>query len=585
MNFLKQLLATFISTFFCLIVIPIIALIVFVGILVILVGGSQDEQTTNNKIVYYNLSTPVLEAPQSEDGTFQFFFNKMPSLTSSFSTLDICVAIEDVAIDEDCKVLFIHGKLSPEITITQVEEIRKSIFETSQNKHTIVYLENPTQLEYYLASAAKTIVLNPASDFTFKGMSATPMFLGDAFKKYGINAQVIKSGKHKNFANIFTENKLDETDKRHLLELIDNIWQSVVKNIATTRKLDIKKLKKITEESPLMSAQQALKNGFVDKLMYADEMLERLAAYSGMDVEKFNKTKKTDISFFRPKWFGKDNLALIYMTGDIVEVGEADTISANTYVPLLRNIREDDSIQAVVLRLDTGGGSAYASELIRREVELLAKKKPVIVSMGATCASGGYWISTAATKTFADSTTITGSIGVVSVIFSAEKLANDFGVTFDNVKTSPFADIFNSTRKTSPEALDKIKPLLDNTYDKFVNLVATSRKMKKQDAFAIADGRVYTGAQAKEINLCDELGTLDEALDLAIKLADIGMISIKQYPEIDIFDEIFGYVEDSGIFAKNEATKTIKDAKKLIKAFDSSNKIQAKLPFELNVKY
>ncbi len=586
MNFIKQLLSTFVSIFICIVILPIVALITLLVFAISHVGTQHENLgNINNDIVYYDLSTPIFETPQTEGGTIKFFVDKMPSLSPAMSTYDICQAITNIGENPLHKVLFIHGKLPPEITLAQVEEIRNSILKLSKTKQVIAYLENPTQLEYFLTSASSAIVLNPVSDFTLKGMSSSPMFLGDAFKKYGIQAQVIKSGKHKNFANIFTENKLDETDKQHLFELIDNIWQNVLSSISASRKIQLDKLKDIATKKPIMTAQEALSYGFVNKLAYADEMIETLSKICGQDSKTFNKREKLNITTLKPYPTRKENLALVYMTGDIVEMGERDTISADKYVPLLREIRENDEIKAVVVRIDSGGGSAYASEQIRRELSLLSKRKPVVVSMGSMCASGGFWIATAASKTFADETTITGSIGVVSVIFSAEKLANDFGVTFDNVKTSPFADIFNSTRETSPEAIAKIKPLLDDTFNKFVKLVSSSRKMSEQDALSLADGRVYTGVQANKLNLCDEIGNLENAIAVAKKMANLDEISIKQFPETDIIEDFFAKFENIGIFSKNGNTKIIKDAKKLIKTFDSKNTLQAKVPFVLNLKY
>ncbi len=586
MNFIKQLFSTFISIFICIVILPIATLISLLIFVISQVGVHHENlENINNDIVYYDLSTPIFETPQTEGGTIKFFIDKMPTLSPAMSTYDICQAIKNVGENQLHKVLFIHGKLPPEITIAQVEEIRSSILKLSKTKQVIAYLENPTQLEYFLASAASSIVLNPASDFTFKGMSANPMFLGDAFKKYGIQAQVIKSGKHKNFANIFTENKLDETDKQHLRELIDSIWGNVLSSISASRKIPLATLKSITVKNPIMTAQEALSYGFVNKLSYADEMIETLSKICRQDSKTFNEREKLDITTLKPFSMTNENLALVYMTGDIVEMGERDTISADKYVPLLQEIRENDEFKAVVVRIDSGGGSAYASEQIRRELSLLSKTKPVVVSMGSTCASGGFWIATAATKTFADETTITGSIGVVSVIFSAEKLANDFGITFDNVKTSPFADIFNSSRETSPEAIAKIKPLLDDTYNRFVKLLSSSRKMREQDALALADGRVYTGAQAKKLNLCDEIGNLENAIVVAKNMANLDKISIKQFPETDVIDDFFAKFENVGIFSKSKNAKIIRDAKKLIKNFDSKNTLQAKVPFVLSLEY
>ncbi len=583
MNFIKQFFSIFVSIFICIVILPI-ALIIS-----LLIFASNDEnfknQTATNNIsspiLDYNLSIPIYENPQTENATLKFFFNKMPTIVPSLSTFDICEAIKSASFDDSKKNLFIYGKLPPEISLAQVEEIRHAISKFSKTKHTIAYLENPTQLEYYLASAAKSLVLNPSSDFSFKGLSANPIFFGKAFKKYGIKAQVVKSGKYKNFANIFTENKLNPEDKQHLSELIGNIWENILHTISAERKISIDALKNISAQKPIMTAQEALQLGFVNQLLYADEMITTISKIAGKKDSKFERDSIENYVYTSS---AKEKLALVYMSGDITETYADGVISADRFVPLLRKIRKDKSTKAVVIRIDSGGGSAYASELIRREVELLAKTKPVVISMGATCASGGYWIATAASKILADSTTITGSIGVVSVIFSAEKLANDFGITFDCVKTSPFADIFNASHETSQEGLDKIKPLLESTYEKFVRLVADSRKMKFEQAQNLADGRVYTGLQAKALKLCDEIGTLENAIVVAKNLSKNNNLCIEQFPKTNVLDELLGTVEEVGIFSKNTHLKILQKSKKLAESFDSKKGIQAKAPIQIQLR-
>ncbi|MBE6414045.1 MAG: signal peptide peptidase SppA [Verrucomicrobiaceae bacterium] len=579
MKFIKQILASFIGTFLslfaCLIVLPIVLLI---ALLTFLISNGekieeQIEPPANSYACVFNLATQIKEFPSYQT----INFSKNTFLDNTYSTYKICSAID--ASLENSKLLFVHGKLNPNTTLAQVEEIRKALALHAKNKKVIIYLENPTQIEYYLATSANEIILNPASDFTLKGIASVPTFFGDTLKKYGVQAQVVKSGAYKNLGNMFTENKLSSTDKQHLQQLLDNLWQNLLVSISKSRNIPIENLKNIASISPIITAKQAKDLRLVDKLCYSDEVVTMLQNLCGKNKDSFNSYPLENYSIVEN--ITQPNVAVVYMSGDIVDEGNYHTISAKYYVPILRKLRFNKNISGVVLRIDSGGGSAYASELIRREVELLAKEKPVVVSAGSMCASGAYWISTSAHKIYADNTSIVGSIGVISLMFSIKELANDFGITFDTVKTEPYADIFSSAKKASPQELEKIQTLVDNTYERFVQLVAKSRSMSIEQAKQLADGRVYTGQQSINLKLVDGVKQLK---DIVQNMANTtNAYSVKEYPQIDIMKDFFNNLEDGSIFA-NTPFKFFLETKNFVKHFDKKNGIYAEVPFKLTIK-
>lgn len=578
-KFARHLIASFISTFICIVILPaalLLALLLFGASMLDENAAEFDAANRDDEapVVVYNLSRPVIEGAGA--AYFRFPFGGRPALSETLSTFEICSSIRSLADSETAKALLICGKLPPETSMAQAGEIRAAVEFFAQKKRAIAYLENPTQQEYYLASAATEIILNPASDFTFKGLAATPVFFGDTLKKYGIRAQIIRSGAHKTFGDIFTKNALSPEDKEILGGVLKSIWQNMLADIARSRGADADNLAAIAAQKPIMTAAQAVKAGFADKLMARAEFAESLAKKYGARGGSFRRTPIAADTGGAP-----DSIAVVYMEGDIETGSSPDGIAADRYCALIRKLARDKNVKAVVLRIDSGGGSAYASEILRREISLAAKKKPVVASMGGACASGAYWLSTAASATFADSATITGSIGVISVLFSVEELANGFGITFDEVKTSPYADIFSASRQATAGEIALMQPILAEIYETFAKLVADARKMPLADVKRLADGRIFTGAQAVKLNLADKIGGIVDAVERAKKLANLQECSVVQYPQPDPLKEFFGLFETSDIFAKYPR---LKELLRCASAPEFKSGIKAKMPFALKIK-
>ena len=278
-------------------------------------------------------------------------------------------------------------------------------------------------------------------------------------------------------------------------------------------------------------------------------------------------------------------MAVVYLNGEISAAKPAnDIVDAATYCVLLRELRFDENVKAVVLRVNSGGGSAYESESIRREVELLAKAKPVVASFGGISASGAYWISTAANKIYADAESITGSIGVFSLLFSAEKLAADFGITFDGAKTAPMSDIGTFSRRPTNAEIARIRAATDTVYSKFVSLVSSSRKIPRDAVLKLADGRVFSGAAAKKLKLLDEIGGLSEAVEYAKKASKCESACVAEYPQRDAVRDLLDMVSEGGSpFAKSVPIKTLERFKKLAETKRRSD-IYTRAPLDFKIK-
>lgn len=492
---------------------------------------------------------------------------------------EACERLRAAAFDKNINALLICGSTDyalESLGVAAASELRRNIEKfKAAGKPVLAYLENPNLLDYFIASAAEEIIMNPASDMAVKGVSAQGMYFGNAFKKYGVGVEIVKAGAHKNFGDIFTKDKMPEEDKAHTKELIDGLWESVSSKIALSRGMGEGELSKIAEDVALLNAADTVKYRLADSLAYKDEVITRLCGIVGTDEDTGSFTQcalskyaasaaareAADCAFVKdesaaaedadpalacevPQAVAKSEksgrVAVVYMQGDIIEgVASVGVIGSDTYSALLRQVRRDDNVSAVVLRVDSPGGSAYASEVIRREVGLLAAEKPVVVSVGGMAASGAYWISAPSNAIIAEEESIVGSIGVFGAFFNFEKFAGDFGVTFDGVKTHQYADIFSSVKGKTPGEISKLQRLVDETYGKFISIVSAGRNMEPKAAEKLADGRVHLAKKAKELGLVDEIGGLEDAVAKAAALAEISVKAsdIMYLPQKQTFEE------------------------------------------------
>src|SRR5690606_10140423 len=387
---------------------------------------------------------------------------------------------------------------------------------------------------YYLASVADDVYLHPEGSVDFRGLSSSVVFLKDALDKLGIDMQVIKVGTYKSAVEPFMLNEMSPANREQVTSYLHSIYNNFLSDIASGRQVDKDSLRHIANEYLIRDADDALQYKFVDKKLYKDELLNELKLLIGIDEDK-DIPAVSLLSYAGKKETGsaKDKVAVLYAYGDIVDgEGDGTNIGGDRISRELRKIRKDKDVKAVVLRVNSPGGSALASDAIWREVELTKQVKPIVVSMGDYAASGGYYIAAAADSIFADPTTLTGSIGVFGMIPNFQNMFNDkLGIHFDAVKTSKFADMdVDMDRPLSEEEKSIIQKGVDRIYQVFTQRVAAGRKMDVSDVDSIGQGRVWTGAQAVELNLVDRVASLDQAITSAAKMANLKDYRVSEYP-------------------------------------------------------
>ena len=582
LSFFSSLTANLLSLFVFFFVIPIIGIVVIVGMVNSQLNDPFAEKS-NNAAVVINLADPVTDSASVND-----LFSNIVNNGSSISIYSLCSKIAAAAKDKSNRKIFITGSFENSAVLpsyAQIAEIRAALENYKKSKKEIVaYLENPSMRDYFLASAATKVVVNPFSELEFNGLGGNSIFFGRALKKYGVDVKIVKVGALKSFGEMFTSDKMSPLVRENSQALLDSVWNSVVAKISKSRNIPVEKLLDIAEKSAVVSAQDAKALGLADSLMYQDEVIAYMKSQVGDSGASFRQT--SIISYMPESDFYADTVEVVYMDGEITDSYHgANVIDSSRYPQNLRMLRELDHVKAVVLRINSGGGSAYVSEVIRREVELLAKKKPVVVSIGGVAASGAYWISTAANKIFADSESITGSIGVFSVMLSAQKFADGFGVTFDGVKTSPMADIGTIARAPSQAEIERVQKLTDKVYEKFIGLVSKSRRIPLEDVKKFADGSIYSGRQALSMKLVDAIGGLDAAIREAAKMAKITEFDISESPEINpVKDFIDSLSAGDAPFAKIRALKPIIKAKKTVDAISSKPQVYARSPFDFVIE-
>ena len=576
-SFTASLLALFVFFF----VLPV-AILVAVG-LNSMQATNNTQTTSDYSALVIDLSSPIEESNEAQNALANYINGGV-----SVNTRSICERIAKASKDSSNKAIFIYGSLEDSIfplSYAQIAELRNAlqVYKNSK-KNVIAYLENPSMRDYFFASCATKIYLNPFGSVDFKGLGGNSVFFGNALKKYGIDATVVKVGKLKSFGEMFTSDKMSESVRANYMELLESVWSSVSQKIATSRGLSLDVLNRIASEKAMLSAKESLEAKLVDKLAYKDEVIAEMRKLVGKQNTTFAQASILDYPEDSPV-NPSSKIAVIYMNGDIVETAtRRNVIDSATYCNLIRTIRNSDEYSGAVVRINSGGGSAYASELIRRELELLSKKIPVVVSIGSAAASGGYWIATAGKEIVADSESITGSIGVFSLMFSAEKFAGNFGITFDAVKTAPMADIGTITRSPTSLEIDRIQKHTDEVYERFVELVAKSRKLSTERVKEFADGRVFSGTTAKKLKLVDSIGGLEYAIERVKKLGASKNSGIAEFPQRDAFVEFVEKLAPvvGGEFAKSKLIKSIIDTAEKTKELKSG--VYARVPFDFQLK-
>jgi protease-4 len=558
----------------------------FIVMLVSASSGKDEVEIKDNSILHLTLNGPIPD--RSSDNPFSSFsFDGLGE--SPMGLNDVLDNLDKAAANPAVKGVFLD--LTNLLTgIASIEEIRNALLDFKKSgKFIYAYSEVFTQPTYYLATAADKIYLHPTGLAELKGLRSEILFFKGTLDKLGVEPLVFRHGRFKSAVEPFIQDKLSDSNREQVRTFLTSIWNHMLKGIAEGRKLPEAELRKIASELLVTNAPAAKQFKLVDDLKYRDEVLDMLKTKTGAEsIDKLELVTLNDIKDAedtREKRKG-DKIAVVYAEGDIVDgEGQDGQIGSVDCSKAIRKARLDEKVKAVVLRVNSPGGSALASETIWREVVLTKKIKPVIVSMGNLAASGGYYIAAPADVIVASPNTITGSIGVFGLFFNGKGLANQLGVTIDTVKTTPMADIMSTSRGVTPREAEIIQAEIERIYDNFITRVAEGRKMSKADVDSIAQGRVWTGSDAKRLKLVDEFGGLERAIELAAQKAKLDNYRIMELPFVK--DPLEKILDKIGGKSKEAAIETVLgESYKYYKQVDrvrNMRNYQARMPYEIDV--
>lgn len=571
--------------------------VVVVGMILLVVGiassaaGSRTPSVRDGSVLIVNLDNTLSDAPSDFEPTSALEGLLQGGGSSKLPLRSAIMAIRAAANDDHISGILIRGNVSADgygSGYAALKELRESIvtFHALSHKPVHAYLVNAETKDYYVASAASSITLDPFGALMVPGLASEEIFLAGALEKYGIGIQVSRVGKYKSAVEPYLRKDMSPENRQQVKGYLSDIWSEVKRGIAQTRHIDTVAFQQLVDREGIVQPQMALDAGLVDRVAYFDVLLADLNALAKSSTGRKVVTSKEaaaaiaetvstststialadsaapkpltkqvtvpaslaallptlpqiSLSAYAPivaargqSVGARQYVAIVYAEGDIVDgEGGPNMIGGDALSRELRKLRADNDIGAVVLRVNSPGGSAIASETIQRELALIKQDKPVVVSMGTVAASGGYWITTAASRVFAEPNTITGSIGVFSVIPNIKELANDHGVTFDTVKTGKYADLYTVMRPRTADEMAVLQRSTDAIYNAFIERVASARQLSTDSVRVIAEGRVWSGEDAVQIGLVDSLGNLDDAIKSAATLGRIvGEYGIRELP-------------------------------------------------------
>ncbi|WP_420321626.1 signal peptide peptidase SppA [Flagellimonas sp.] len=586
MNFLRNLLASILGSLMAF----GILFAMFMIFLALMSNADDGVVVKKNSILEISFTEPIRDyLGKDETDPFGGFWDDEAGLDEIIHAIRVASGddkIEGISLTTS----FVQAGLA------QTQEIRKALedFKTS-GKFIYAHSDFFTQKDYYLASVADKLYLNPVGGMDFKGLSTEVLYFKDLQEKTGVKMEVIRHGKYKSAVEPYLSNTMSAENREQLRELITSLWGEMLDGISNSRGLSTDQLNTIADTLGGRTPEMAVTSGLIDGKLYVDEYENLLKQNLGVEEEDdLNYVSFQDyitLSKGTRYFVGKDKVAVIYAQGEIYYgEGSKEFIGQGLITSALQKAARSENVKAIVLRIDSPGGSALVSDIIWREVELTKKEKPVVVSFGNVAASGGYYIGVGADKIYAEPTTITGSIGVFGTIPNVSELAGDIGINAEQVGTNKNSVDYSLFEPMSNSFRDVVQEGIEDTYNTFLERVAAGRKMSVEDVDALAQGRVWSGLDAKENGLVDELGTLEDAIAAAAEMAELDSYGIRKYPryksDFERFMENFG-----GAKAKlgealiqeeigNEAYQILKE----FKQFTQQKGIQAKMPFSLNIK-
>ena len=587
-DFLKYTLATVTG------IIVSSVILFFVSILVVFGIASSSESETyvsKNSVMMLDLSGTLVE--RSQENPFDFL---MGEENTTYGLDDILSSIKKAKENEDIKGIYIQaGWLGT--GFASLEEIRNALKDFKESgKFIVAYGDNYSQGLYYLASVADKVLINPQGMVEWKGLAATPMFFKDLLNKIGVEMQVFKVGTYKSAVEPFIATEMSAANREQVNVYLSSIWGRLTSDVSASRKISVDSLNAVADRMlSFYPAEESVQCGLIDTLLYKNDVRNYLKAMAGIDKDDrmpiLGLKDMVNVKKNVPKDKSGNVIAVYYAYGEIDGGGSSATgeegINSKKVIRDLRRLQEDEDVKAVVLRVNSPGGSAYGSEQIWYAVTQLKKEKPVIVSMGDYAASGGYYISCNADTIVADPTTLTGSIGIFGMFPNAKGLADKIGVDFDVVKTNRYADFGMLTRPMNDGEKGLVQMYVSRGYDLFLTRCSEGRGISKEELDKIAQGRVWTGSTAKELGLVDELGGLDRALEIAIDKADVEAYTVMSYPKKESFFESLMNTNPGNYIKARMLKGTMGEIYQQFGAlenFDKADRIQARVPFELNIQ-
>lgn len=588
-DFFKYMSATVVGLIVFTLLTGVIGAMCIVGMIA---SGSSAKDVSDNSVMVLNMSGMLDERSESS------FMDELNGGTVGTIGLDdVLEAISKAKDNDKIKGIYIEAGMLSADSYASLAAIRNALLDFKKSgKWIVAYGDVYTQGTYYVASVADKVFLNPSGQIDWHGISSQPVFLKDLMAKFGVKMQLAKVGTYKSAPEMYTADKMSDANREQVTAYVNGIWQNVCKAVSESRKISVEQLNAYADNFiTLNDPKDFVKYKFVDKLIYTDQIDAEINKLLKQDADdNINTVSLAEMKVVKSKEEKGEEIAVYYAYGNIVDnatggmLSNEHNIVSKTVCDDLKALMDDDDVKAVVLRINSGGGSAYASEQIWHYVEMLKKEKPVVVSMGGMAASGGYYISSGANWIVAEPTTLTGSIGIFGMFpdFSG-LLTEKLGVKFDEVKTNKHSAFGTPARPFNEEEMRYLNNYIDRGYALFRSRVAQGRKMKVEQVEKIAQGRVWLGQDALKVKLVDELGGLDKAVAKAAQLAKLKEYHTAAYPgKTSWVDQLLNNLSGES-YINTQARQALGEYYEpfmLMKDINNQSAIQARIPFKLNIK-
>ena len=578
-SFFKYLFATLLGLF----IFSIIWVVIFFGIIGAAMSGSKEVKISDNSVFELKLEGILVERHKND--VISSFASEINSSVSEIALDDIMASIDKATDNDNIKGIYLHiGDFSA--SVASLQEIYKGLEKFKKTGRFIVaYADSYGNGTYYLSSIADKVYMNPSGTLALTGINISTVFFKDLLSKIGVEVQIFKVGTFKSAVEPFTQTSMSEANRLQLTTFINSIWTEITKTIARNRGLSDTEVNLYADSGLFLDdAQTAVHHKLIDSLVYSSDMKEIIEKLVDKD---YNTLTISDMKFVaRNKEYSKNRIAIVYAVGEIDGSNKNEGIDSEDISEDLLDIADNDKIKAVVLRINSPGGSAYGSEQIWKAVSVVKSKKPIVVSMGDYAASGGYYIACNTDRIFAQPTTLTGSIGIFGIFPNIGGLTDKLGIKFDNVKTNKYSDFGATYRPMNTEERAILQRYINNGYELFTKRCAEGRNMNIDSLKAIAEGRIYSGTDAMRLGLVDEMGGLEEAITFAAKKANISNYTLKYYPSVKSLIE-----QISDIFSTSFEERIVKSQLgenyrlfRTIQRAQTTTGIKAIMPYSITVK-